>query len=96
MDGNLVGRILAVFVVSLVIFGLQILSNRFFPELKKKQYRGLYLILLPLGFGLFGWAWRESGLKVGVYKSVTCVLIFKSGAPRGVPFLRLCRVWLDS
>jgi hypothetical protein len=78
MDSNLVGRIVAVLVVNLVIFGLQILSNRFVPELKKKHYMGLYLILLPLGFGLFGWDlpyWSTAPMVAGGV--VVLLVVFK-------------------
>lgn len=52
---SLFGRIATVFVINLVIMGLQFLSNRYLPELRNRQSMGLYLILLPLGFGLFRW-----------------------------------------
>ncbi len=61
-------RIVAVFVVNSVIFGIQILSNRFFPELNKRHNTGLYLVLMPIGFGLYGWdlpVWSTAPLILG-------------------------------
>jgi hypothetical protein len=51
---NLGSRLVAIAVVHLVIWILTEISYRFIPELNKKHYMGVYLILMPLGFGVFG------------------------------------------
>jgi hypothetical protein len=41
-------------VVHLAIWILTEISYRLVPELNKKHFMGVYLILMPLGFGVFG------------------------------------------
>lgn len=48
-------KIVAIILVNASVGLLAGLSSRIFPEFRNKQSQGLYVILLPLGFGLFGW-----------------------------------------
>lgn len=48
-------RIIAVLVVNTVIGLIQWLVRRQIPTLGKGGQMGIYSILVPLGFGLFGW-----------------------------------------
>ncbi len=50
-----ISRLLTIVVVHLVIWVLSEISQRYVPELNKKHYFGVYLILMPVGFSLFGW-----------------------------------------
>lgn len=52
---NTGSRIVAVLVVNGVIGLIQWLVRRQIPALDKRGRFGIYVILLPLGFGLFGW-----------------------------------------
>ena len=67
--------IAVIFVVNLVIMGLQYLSNRYLPELQNRQSMGLYLILLPLGFGLFGWDLPYWGIAPFIFGGVWVLLV---------------------
>jgi len=61
-------RFVAIIVIHLVIFFLNVLSFRFFPELDKKHTFGMYLILMPVGFRLWGLdvpAFATASLNVG-------------------------------
>jgi len=47
-------RLLAVLIVNVVIWLMLKLAHRRVPVLNRHGDSGIYLILLPLGFGLFG------------------------------------------
>ena len=47
-------RLLAVLIVHVVIWLMLKLAHRLVPVLNRRSDSGIYLILLPLGFGLFG------------------------------------------
>lgn len=48
-------RLIAIVIVNFVIAMLMRLGPRLLPELERRDLHGVYLMLLPLGFGLFGW-----------------------------------------
>ncbi len=48
-------RIFHIVVVHVGILVLVQLSHWYLPDLNRKHVTGLYLVLMPIGFGLFGW-----------------------------------------
>ena len=60
-------RYVHVIVVHLVIWLLARGAGRLVPQFKGKQFLGIYLVLMPLGFASFGWdlaAWFMAAMAV--------------------------------
>ncbi len=53
--GTRVSPVIAIIVVNATIVVLQLLVKKLVPTIGNSGLTGIYLILLPIGFGLFGW-----------------------------------------